>query len=46
MNRKMHEARNSWAVAEKTKDKERRLVLAVERMLWKPVSRKQTVSWT
>lgn len=42
-NRKIQEPRNSWAVTEKTNDKDSSVVLAVDRMLWNPVSKKHTM---
>jgi CRISPR/Cas system CMR-associated protein Cmr3 (group 5 of RAMP superfamily) len=42
MNKNMQEAKNSCAVTENIKDKESRVGLAVDKMLEKPVSKKET----
>jgi len=42
MNKKIQAAKNSAAVAEKMNDKDIKVELAVDKMLVKPVSRKQT----
>lgn len=41
-NRKMQDPRNSCAVAEKTNDRESNAVLVVDKIEWKPVSKKLT----